>query len=309
MIGAQNDREFPPAGTELTGKKLQALWKLLGAEDKVAWKVFPGPHDYNQGMRELALGFFDRHLRGVGDGSPVPEPKHAPEPAGSPALFVLDAPPRDALTMRRIAEEMLQRAPALPFAEVARINGGVPAFPEPKLGYVDDGRQQRMRCVTIPSEKGLVIPGVLWLPEGEPKECAVLVDEGGKGAAAKSFDVPGLMKQGIACLCIDVRGYGELPGLDARLMAYLGTGMPFAMGFDAACAARAALTICKNVSVRGRGRTGAQVALFAKCLEPRIAKAVELDGLRELDECFRADVPTSALQPRAALGVRLEALR
>src|SRR5262249_23693077 len=96
---------------------------------------------------------------------------------------------------------------------------------------------------------------------------------------------------------------------DARLMAYLGTGMPFAMGFDAACAARAARAVCKRVVVVGRGACGAQAALFAGLLEPGVERVVGLDALKELDECFRADVPTAALQPRAALGVRLAALR
>ena len=71
VIGAQEDPEFPPEGTRRTGEKLKQSWALFGAQENARWKLFDGPHDYNREMRELAIGFFDEHLRGVGDGSPV----------------------------------------------------------------------------------------------------------------------------------------------------------------------------------------------------------------------------------------------
>ena len=37
-----------------------------------AWvRMFPGGHDYSRPMRETSLGFFDKYLRGVGDGIAV----------------------------------------------------------------------------------------------------------------------------------------------------------------------------------------------------------------------------------------------
>src|SRR5262249_48315049 len=72
VIGASDDPEFPPEGTKRTGEKLEALWSLLGAPGAARWRIFESGHDYSRPMREAALGFLDLHLRGRGDGSPVP---------------------------------------------------------------------------------------------------------------------------------------------------------------------------------------------------------------------------------------------
>src|SRR5262249_9487682 len=127
VIGAQDDREFPPEGTKKTGEKLAALWKLFGADaspGSTGWKVFPGPHDYNQGMRELALGFFDRHLRGSGDGSPVKEPALQPEKADGPELFCLAEPPAHELTLRDVARARLAQIQPRSWDEVVAVEGG-----------------------------------------------------------------------------------------------------------------------------------------------------------------------------------------
>ena len=111
-----------------------------------------------------------------------------------------------------------------------------------------------------------------------------VISEQGKVEAACELGVDKLTAEGIACLCIDVRGFGELTGLDARLMTYLGTGMPFAMAIDAVCAARAAKSMAKDVVIVGRGASGAQVALFAGLLEPWIPRGVwQFRGEKAID--------------------------
>ncbi|MBI5707938.1 MAG: acetylxylan esterase [Armatimonadetes bacterium] len=308
VIGATVDTEFPPAGTQKTGEKLRAIWKLFGKEDDAQWKVFPGGHDYNQAMQELAMGFFDKHLKGVGDGSPVPRPAFKNEPDSSPETQVLGGrTPDRAITQRDVALQNLKRARDHTWEEVLKLNGGTPtACPLNWSEKPIDGSNKSY--VTYQSEAGLTIPGILWKPAGQPKATVVLISEGGKAAAGREFDVPSMLKEGYACLAIDVRGFGELQGLDPRLMTYLGTADAFAMGWDAAVAAKHLVAQGQKVVVAGQGATGSQVALFANLLEPGVTGVVGLDGLEKWEDGFSGQAPTHAFMPRADQAARLATL-
>src|SRR5262249_8777622 len=137
---------------------------------------------------------------------------------------------------------------------------------------------------------------------GPPVAALVLLDEGGKLAAARQLGVAGLVERGYECLCIDVRGYGELAPLDAKRMAYLGTACAFAMGWDAARAAQALLALGPRVAVVGRGACASQAAMYAALFEPRVSAAIGLEGIAGPAEALEDGLPTEALQPRAVFG-------
>ncbi|MEW6742071.1 MAG: hypothetical protein AB1486_04870 [Planctomycetota bacterium] len=84
------------------------------------------------------------------------------------------------------------------------------------------------------------------------------------------------VEAGFACLAMEARGFGELPGLDVRLMAYLGTAAAFAMAWDAARAAESAAALAPRVAVVGSGRRDAPIALFAADFNPTIDLVVGL---------------------------------
>ncbi len=307
VIGAEQDGEFPAAGMKLTGEKLKKIWGLYGAQDSTDCLIFPGGHDYNQSMQEAAMGFFDKHLRGWGDGKPVPRPALTTAAVDAPEMFCQKDTPMGTETMRGISRKLLARATPKSFADVVRLNGGLPE--RVPLNFREMETTGNKRHITFDSEKGLTIPGVLYLPEGKPKAGIVLVSEKGKTGAGSDFPIATLVQQGYACLAIDVRGFGELPGLDPRLMSYLGTADPFAMGWDAARAAEALRRYTDKVAVVGSGAAGAQIALFAKLMEPGIGFVVGLNIIHEYADCFADDVPGYAIQPRAAYSAPLSHLR
>lgn len=307
VIGATVDTEFPPAGTQKTGEKLRAIWRLFGKEESAQWKVFPGGHDYNQAMQELAIGFFDKHLKGIGDGSPVPRPAFKNEPDNSPETQVLGGKtPDDAITQRDISLQRLKEAKQHTWEEVVKLNGGTPsACP---LNWTEKPSDKSGKSyTTYQSELGLTIPGILWKPSGNGKAVVILIGEGGKAAASTEFGVPDLVRAGYACLAIDVRGFGELQGLDQRLMTYLGTADAFAMGWDAAVAARH-LARLGAVVIVGRGATASQAAVFAGLFEPS-ARVVGLDGIKDWNDCSDPNVPSHAIMPRADLAAPLATMR
>jgi cephalosporin-C deacetylase-like acetyl esterase len=305
VIGASDDPEFPPEGTRRTGEKLRAIASLLGAPEAIQWRIFESGHDYNREMREAALGFFDLHLRGVGDGSPVPEPEIETAPATSKELLCLAEAPASATTMRDVARGSLAEAKARTWEEVVALNGGLPERTPLQVSSVVNRTDVGPVRVTFESEPGLTIPGILRSPDGHARAALVLVSEKGKSGAIEDFPVEALLAAGFATLSIDVRGFGELPGLDPRLMAYLGTADAFAMGWDAARAAEAMIGSFERVGVIGKGPCGAQVAMFAALMEPKISFVAGLEGLRGYEDGFDDAVPTYSIQPRAAHGAPL----
>ncbi|MCC6408774.1 MAG: acetylxylan esterase [Planctomycetes bacterium] len=307
VIGATDDDEFPARGTLRTGEKLAAQWKLFGAEQRAWCRLFEGGHDYSQPMREAALGFFDLYLMGRGDGSPVPEAPAKTEEPEDPALVCLVDPPAKQTTMRDVARANAARAGDVSFEDVVALNGGLPERTPVELRFLAPIPGESGRAVTFESEPGLTIPGIYWGPE-HPKRAIVLVSERGKSAARREFDVDRLVDAETACLAIDVRGFGELPGLDPKLMSYLGIADSFAMGFDAARAAQALLPRAELVAIWGKGPCGSLVALYGGLIEPRTMIFGE-DALASWDELFDDSVPTYTLQPRVGYGASLARLR
>jgi cephalosporin-C deacetylase-like acetyl esterase len=312
LIGAREDKEFPPDGMRLTGEKLKRIWGLCGAADKAGCEIFAGPHDYNHLMRERAMGFFDQYLRGRGDGSPVPEPALTTEAPNDPQFLCLPDVPPGLKTMRDIARENLSAAPASTWEEVVRLNGGMP--PRGPLDFQVLSTNGGIRAVTFQSEPGLTIPGLLWLPKGTPTAGVVFVCESGKTAAAGEFDVPSLVDAGTACLAIDARGTGELTGLNIRWMTYLGTAPAFAMAVDTTAAVEALRKYAPKVAVVGSGPGGAMVPLYAALMDPAITCVAGLQGLKSFQDAldFPAEdkgVDYLGIQPRANYGPALDALK
>jgi dienelactone hydrolase len=308
IIGAEEDPEFPAKGMRLTGEKLRRLWGLFGKSDDTWVRMFPGGHDYSRPMRETALGFFDRYLKGVGDGSPVPEPSFETEPPEAPELYVMPESPANALTMRGIAGAMFERpAAAATAADYIRLNGGLPGVIAPELNRLDevDGK---VRCTFI-SEPGLTVPALYWPAKGAARAFVVFVTEKGKAEAAREFGVEKLCESGIACLAIDPRGLGELKGLEMRYTTYLGQAPAFGMGWDITRAIAALAPETAKIAVVGRGPAAGQAALTAALIEPRIGFVAGLDTLREFADAFSDDVPLLAVQPRANYSPSLSILR
>lgn len=314
VIGATDDSEFPPAGTMLTGEKLKTLWALdetPGAADAVNAVVFPGPHDYGKAMRETAMGFFDLHLKGVGDGSPVPEPEIKTEPPDAAELVVLPECPQDSLTMLQIARANLKSSRigrSGPFWKGAEIEATEPIV---KV-VLDDAEREWLRC----SATGMIdMPAIVWKAHGTPRGLLYLLDDGGKDAAAERFDARALAEAGYLCVAVDLPGVGELAGIDQRLANYLGCGpMPIAATH---------LPYLHALLLQQRPAwSELPVGLLAAgpylttalTLKPTwddmgVKAAVCLDAIESWEEVFDRETTELAAQPFAAQGRALAGLR
>ena len=300
IMGAQNDGEFPPDGMRLTHKKVQQMWSLYGKGADTFVKIYAGGHDYNQLMREDMIGFFDKYLKGVGDGSPVKQPEISIFDPEDRSFLVLD-PPLPERTMRDLSKEYLAAAPTqVSAAEAISLNGGFPKFGDVHYREIGTGEK---RVVTFESEPGLVTPGIVRLPTGSIKGVRIVVGDTGKTATFAQFE------DGYVYLFLDLLGTGELSSLEMRYPVYLGKSVAFVGGSQIlAAAAEMAKRYSKNIEIEGHGPISTQAIMWAG-LSRDFAKVTGTGCLKEWRDVFDDHVSDYAVQPRAHLMGSLENLR
>lgn len=309
VIGASKDREFPADGTRRTGEKIEKIWSLFDAGQNARWRIFESGHDYSRAMREAALGFFDLHLKGVGGGEPVPEGEIATAPVDARDYLCLPEPPDQPLTMARIAAAQCCSQEGASFEALVALNGGLPGGGGDQFDFVRSPLEGPGEALCFESEPGLTIPGILRIPPGETRGAVVLISDGGKSDAIRSMPLDALLAAGIECLAIDVRGTGEFEKIDGRLMAYLGTAIPFAQAWDVVRAASILKRHASVVGVIGRGPCAAQAALHAALIDPEISFVAGLSGIESHKACFSGAAGAIAVQPRGSYAPSLERLR
>jgi hypothetical protein len=305
IMGAQNDGEFPPDAMRRTAAKMQESWKLFGKDSDVYVQIFAGGHDYNQPMREASIGFFNRYLKGQGDGKPVPQPALQAIDPQDRQLLVLDPPIPGERTMRDLSLEYLAQAPQqISVAQAIAVNGGVPA--KSPLNYKEAGTGPK-RIVTFESEPGLTTPGILFVPEGRPAGVVIHMSDDGKAVDSTRTDAG--KPDNFIHLYIDGLGIGELGGFDLRYPIYEGRAVAFTAGWQLVRAAEAMRKYSGHIEVVGRGPISSQAAMWAGLLDTKFAKIVGRGALGTWAEVFKAGVNPFAIQPRAHLCGSLANLR
>ncbi|MBI3817932.1 MAG: prolyl oligopeptidase family serine peptidase [Planctomycetes bacterium] len=305
VIGASDDGEFPPAGTKLTGDKLKKIWRAFGAEKNVDAKIYKSGHDYNKEMREAAMGFFDLHLLGTGDGVPVPEPNIKTDPPDAPETFSMDpAAETKQKTMHQIAVEHIAATARETggLDAVVAINGGAgaPFAAKSHVVGVRGSGSSRKELLTIEvADPPLRIPGILEMPQGESSATVILFSDAGKSDPELLVLAGELRSKGMATLRIDVPGTGELANVDYRLLAYLGESVAFSMARAAARAADLYAHVSRNICIVGRGPGASLAALYATALSPNIKFTASLEGIGSFADALDPAVSALAIQPRA----------
>lgn len=77
MLNAFYDQysTFVPAEMMETWKIARKAWEYAGVPENLSYRIFPTNHGYYADALEAMLGFFTRHLKGIGHGDPVAIPK------------------------------------------------------------------------------------------------------------------------------------------------------------------------------------------------------------------------------------------
>ena len=304
LMGAQNDGEFPPAPTRLTHKKMQETWNLFGKKDDVYVQIFAGGHDYNQLMREASIGFFNKYVKGQGDGSPVKQPALEAINPEDRQLLVLDPPASNERSMRDLSKEYLANAPKnVSVADVFKVNGGLPNKTDLK---VVEGDYYPRHSITFESEPGLVTPGILLRKTNKPRTVTIYVSDDGK---ASEMERQSTETHDTGELFIDVLGTGELSEFDLRFPVYAGRSVAFTAGWQIACAAEVMELHFDKVKIVGRGPLSSQAVMYAALMNPKISQTTGIGCLHKWEDVFKDGVDDKAIQPRAHLCGTLDSLR
>ena len=81
----------------------EKVFQAHGYPDNLRHAVFESPHAYNQPMREAMYGWMTKHLKGEGDGSPVPEPALKTEDPETLRCYPGETRPDDWMTIPKFA--------------------------------------------------------------------------------------------------------------------------------------------------------------------------------------------------------------
>jgi len=318
IMGAEDDGEFPPDATRLTHKKMQEAWSLFpsagsgpesgkpnskSAVADIFVQIFPGGHDYNQPMRERMIGFFNKYLRGVGDGTPVSQPMIPTMDPEKRDVLVLDPPIAGERTMRDLSMEYLAQAPAeVSLEQAISLNGGRPR--QTPLNLKESKLPNGLVSMVFESEPGLQTPGVY--RRGGSGDLTLYVSDDGKTQSLTRHTGSNLRH---GDLDLDILGTGELRELEMRYPIYLGRSVAFIGGWQIVRAIEAIGNREKRFAIVARGPISTQAAMWAALMEPKISGVDADECLASWADVFKPGVSPLAIQPRAHLFGSLANLR
>jgi hypothetical protein len=82
---------------------VEPVYRLHDRSENVRHTIFESPHAYNEPMREAMYGWMTLHLKGEGDGSPIPEPDIPTEDPETLRCFPGETRPDDWMTVPKFA--------------------------------------------------------------------------------------------------------------------------------------------------------------------------------------------------------------
>ena len=313
---------FAIKGVRETYDEARQIYAMLGVEEKLHKEEADAGHDYSKPLRMAAYRWFGRWLKGAEDNAPEVDLPLATEEemrctASGQVESSLGGETVRSLNQKRV-EALGRKLPALTVAadvsslrertrlQLSRMlnQGPLPLREKAPLktrSYGQIARSgYRIEKLTYESEPGILIPALLFLPEGSQtrKPAVVYVDGRGKSAEARpGGDLELLAKAGTIILAIDARGMGETEVLESEQASDV---RPYFGDYDSAMTALVvgkplvgmrALDISRGVDllqaredvdpnhIVGFGRrNGAVSVLYAAVLDERLKKIV-LEGM------------------------------
>jgi len=212
---------FSIAGARATYAEAQGVYKLIGAPEKLMMVDADDGHGYSKPRRLAAYRWFGRWLKGADDQEPEPEIAMATEEelnCTESGQVSISLSGESVFTLNRQRAEQLRPKNASSRDEIRRRVAGLTAFETPKgtvtvKPYGEIARAgYRIEKLVYESEPGIVIPSLLFVPEGgEARKPAMIYVHGrGKSAgAAAGGEIEQFVKAGFVVLAIDARGFGE----------------------------------------------------------------------------------------------------
>jgi dienelactone hydrolase len=212
--------------------ELKAIYRLYGADEKVAAKYFPYPHNYNQVSREMMYNWLNKHLN-LGLPEPIVEKPFQPVPPKELSVFDADHPrPKDSadaagvrkyLTassdrqLRTLAKDPAEYRRVVATALRVLVHDKPPArvapVPDTLKRVQGDGYELHLSLLTRPGSS-VQIPAVGVVPEGWNGTVVVWAHPDGKASLFAADGTPTaavrqLLARKVAVLSADLFLTGE----------------------------------------------------------------------------------------------------
>jgi cephalosporin-C deacetylase-like acetyl esterase len=210
---------FSIAGARATYAEAQGVYNLIGAPEKLLMVDADDGHGYTKPRRLAAYRWFGRWLKGADDQEPEPEIVIATErelnctesgqvsvSLGGETVFMLNKQRAEQFKPTGAPNEIRKRVTSLTAFEAPQ--GSV--TPKPygviaRAGY-------RIEKLVYESEPGIIVPSLLFVPEGGEARKAAMIYVHGRGKSAGAVaggEIEQFVKAGLVVLAIDARGFGE----------------------------------------------------------------------------------------------------
>ncbi len=314
QIGAAIKDFFPIDGARRTRDDLRRIYEVLGAADCIDICETNDVHGWNKDLREGAVRWFNKHLRGIDE--PYAEPDFAVEPdevlyatatgqvltsipsaIGVHALVQRDFPVRRVGDALEAAGTKLAAVLGIDTASLAR-PWPRPHWQVPKRALPPARRGVRVEPVRFLSDYDVDLSGLLFRPATPNGQATVFVPDTVGMAPQLAWDSPAstLAAAGTTVLTLDVRGtgsdLGEVPqwcgadhyhnfyGVEVDLVYtswMIGRPLLGQRVYDVLAAIAWLRRQGRPVSVAGQGQ-GGLLALLAAALDPAVA-SVSVDGM------------------------------
>ncbi len=212
MLSAIQDF-FSITGARETFAEAQKVYGLLGASDKIAMTEADDGHGYSKPRRLASYRWFDKWLKGIEEETveePVVPRREEELWATKTGHVVPELQGETVFSLNRARANQFQHGMASP-DQVRRLIGyertqGTPAV---KPFGVLQREGYRIEKLTYLSEPGIEVPALFYLPNGATQKIAAVVYVNSDGKSAEPGDLEAMVKQGLAVLSIDARGFGE----------------------------------------------------------------------------------------------------
>ncbi len=199
----------------------QEIFRLYGKEDHAQRVVVDAGHGYNQEMREAMYGFMTKHLKGEGNGAPIPEPALQTEEPETLRCFPNDSRPDDFVTVPQFAaitgRDILKRKPVPDHAEwwvtnelamreaLPRVLDG---FPKPGPLDVKVTQDEMGQQIEFTPEEGVRVFALHREAKADPRKLAVFLNLDLCRRAIRTPQAERLFKAGWDVVTADLRATG-----------------------------------------------------------------------------------------------------
>jgi hypothetical protein len=205
------------------------IFKFYGVGDNITYQLFDLPHGYMPADREAVLGWFDMHLKGIGDGSPkkeipfelLPEEQLMVFPRGQRDADVtgtVEYCKRRGNELRSVFLNTTSNDAALKRKELRKILGVTgTSILDHVYEYPPANGWNRFALATSDNK---LIPVLLRSPRDNSKEFVIVCNPAGKDSIPPGL-IDEIIKSGKGIAIVDLSGTGEasstFPGNDYRI--------------------------------------------------------------------------------------------